>query len=70
MQKLSTTLGQRIADLARLATAMHLDEVLRGSQDYRQQDATGGAGLRGIGGADPQALPKSAISNLKLQISR
>jgi hypothetical protein len=53
MDGLSKTMGQRIVELARLATAMHLEEVLRGSQDHRNQAATGGAGSCRISGADP-----------------
>ena len=34
--RLSETLGQRIVELARIATAMHLEDVLCGPQDYRR----------------------------------
>lgn len=62
-EQLSEDLGRRIAELARLATAVHLEMALQGACDIGQKPATGGAGARGVGGADSGPVRKDAGGN-------
>ena len=63
MEQSSTLLGRRIVELARLATAMHLEQALGGSEANRQQANPGGAGEVRVGGDDSQALRRMRASH-------
>ena len=47
-------MGQRIIDLARIATAMHLERVMDCGAAEMDDFATGGAESRGFGGAESE----------------
>lgn len=67
MERNLENMGQRIVEIARLATAMHLEEVLarcdRSEADISLEAATaGGATSQPVGGADQGAIaPQSRL---------